>query len=582
MKKSNSLRLGNHHHHHHQLQPPHRLKPLQLPPKKVVIETKLVHTLDYSTSLSHTNPIKKSILKKPIAMTKSYNFNMSNALDYTCSRISSDEKSLANFCGQCNSCQIITYLNNLKHWFDRASHITLKKFLIGLVTRVNNIKIYKYLNDLLKPLTDSKDFVYARNKFIPSCDEDHLKATNNRCLDGDYINKQINLVWNWYSNSNNYIKLNFMLSLLKKCDQALVSVIILQVKAILDSTQARINDIINTDDDDLDEFKINENVEDQDDPEIICEAFDDEDENNNEHDDDDDDIQLKKDDEEVKKIFTSHIRPAHSMRGVKQVDFIRLLPVHLSKSILSGLDTKSLHNCLFVCKYWSNLIKEVRKESVLQKVLQDDMMLLKGTSSKGSNPYFANNVDIRVPNLYPGTYECKKNDFEKEINVQFKSECNWSNAYAGYLTRNIIVEERNCFCGSYNVLLLKEKRDEARVIHLNGTNVAFASMDKKIRFIDLKTSAERLSTIQGHSGTIKCIYICETRGILITGSYDTSVRCWSIETGKCLSIFQGHQQTVNCLSMYDDYGRIISGSSDKTCKGNYKKKEVFFSFRVLF
>ena len=187
---------------------------------------------------------------------------------------------------------------------------------------------------------------------------------------------------------------------------------------------------------------------------------------------------------------------------------------NLSKSILSALDTKSLFSCLLVCKYWSNLIKEVHKESNLHKILQDDMMLLKGTSSKGSNPYYANNVDVRVPNLYPGTYECKRNE-EKEINVQFKNECNWSNAYASYSTRNIIVEERNCYCGSYNVLLLKEKSDDNRVVHLNGQNVAYASMDKKVNFIDLKTSIERVSTIQGHSGTIKVSYILKTERISI-------------------------------------------------------------------
>jgi len=241
---------------------PHKLQPLTNTTKHVVV---LVE------SPSEQLSSKKSLVKKqPAAMTKSYNFNIGNALDYTCNRNTSD----VNFCGQCNSCQIINYLNNLKHWFDRASHITLKKFLIGLVTRVNNLKIYKYLSDLLRPLTDSKDFVYARNKFIPSCDEDHLKATNNRCLDGDYINKQINLIWNWYSNSNGYIKLNFMLGLLKKCDQALVAIIILQVKTILDSTKARINDIINPDNE-FDEFKLNETYEEQsDEPEIICEALD--------------------------------------------------------------------------------------------------------------------------------------------------------------------------------------------------------------------------------------------------------------------------------------------------------------------
>jgi hypothetical protein len=65
-----------------------------------------------------------------------------------------------------------------------------------------------------------------------------------------------------------------MLGLLKKCDQALVAIIILQVKTILDSTKARINDIINPDNE-FDEFKLNETYEEQsDEPEIICEALD--------------------------------------------------------------------------------------------------------------------------------------------------------------------------------------------------------------------------------------------------------------------------------------------------------------------
>ena len=167
-------------------------------------------------------------------MTKSYNFSLNLALDYTCHRLSGDNKSI-NFCSKCNSCQIVSQLNSLKQWFDRASQLTIKTFLNGLIVRINNIKIYKYLNDLLKPLTESKDFMYARNKFLPSCEEDQLKVTNNRCLDNEYVNKQINDVWNWYSNSSNYIKLNFMLSLLNKCDQAIVFMIIIKIKSILET-----------------------------------------------------------------------------------------------------------------------------------------------------------------------------------------------------------------------------------------------------------------------------------------------------------------------------------------------------------
>ncbi len=89
----------------------------------------------------------------------------------------------------------------------------------------------------------------------------------------------------------------------------------------------------------------------------------------------------------------------------------------------------------------------------------------------------------------------------------------------------MILEERNVFCGSYNVLLLKEKRDSHRVVNLNGKNmVALGSFDKKIRFIDLKTAEDMTMTIQGHAGSIKCICISESRKIVITGSYDTSIR----------------------------------------------------------
>lgn len=199
--------------------------------------------------------------------------------------------------------------------------------------------------------------------------------------------------------------------------------------------------------------------------------------------------------------------------------------MHLSKRILNSLNKKSLYNCLFVCKYWSNLIKEVHKEGFLHKILLDDMMLLKGTSSKGSNPKYANNVDVKVPNLYPGSYDVRKNEFEHEISASFKSEYNWDKAYSGFLTRNVIMEERNVFCGAYNVLLLKEKRDPHRVIHFNGKNtIAFGSFDKKLRFIDLKSATEKNTTIQGHAGSIKCIYICEEKRIVITGSFDTSIR----------------------------------------------------------
>lgn len=149
-------------------------------------------------------------------------------------------------------------------------------------------------------------------------------------------------------------------------------------------------------------------------------------------------------------------------------------------------------------------------------------------------------MDVKVPNLVPGTHELLLKPNEQQVSTTFKSECNWTNAYAGFSTRNVIMEERNVLCGQYNVLVMKEKHDRQRVCHLNGpSTIAFSSsLDQKLRFIELKTAQERALTIRGHAASIRCVYIYELKRIVITGSYDTSVRVWSIDTGKCLRIFQ--------------------------------------------
>lgn len=130
-----------------------------------------------------------------------------------------------------------------------------------------------------------------------------------------------------------------------------------------------------------------------------------------------------------------------------------------------------------------------------------------------------------MPNLISGTFNVILNENEEEYNQKTKADFTWENAYKGVSTRKVILEERNVYCGSYNVLLLKDKRDSHRVVCLNGdTTVVTASFDKKIRFIDIKTAEDKPLTIQGHAGSIKCIYISEACGIVITGSFDTSIR----------------------------------------------------------
>lgn len=57
-------------------------------------------------------------------------------------------------------------------------------------------------------------------------------------------------------------------------------------------------------------------------------------------------------------------------------DFIRYLPVHLSKMILSMLDTVSLYNALCVSLHWGRLAEEVRLEHIVNQQIKEQVMLM--------------------------------------------------------------------------------------------------------------------------------------------------------------------------------------------------------------
>ena len=60
----------------------------------------------------------------------------------------------------------------------------------------------------------------------------------------------------------------------------------------------------------------------------------------------------------------------------KQRDFIRRLPVYISKSILGYLDFQSLVNCVCVSRHWRFLAEEVKNELRAQRIKKDDVMLI--------------------------------------------------------------------------------------------------------------------------------------------------------------------------------------------------------------
>ncbi|KAL1842203.1 hypothetical protein VTK73DRAFT_3174 [Phialemonium thermophilum] len=77
-----------------------------------------------------------------------------------------------------------------------------------------------------------------------------------------------------------------------------------------------------------------------------------------------------------------------------------------------------------------------------------------------------------------------------------------------------------------------------------------------------KYGRAHLTILKGHTNGITCLQIDE--GIMISGSYDTTARVWSLETGEELRVLRGHQKGIRSLQ-FDDQ-KLITGSIDGMIK----------------
>ncbi|ETO12405.1 WD-40 repeat protein [Reticulomyxa filosa] len=115
-----------------------------------------------------------------------------------------------------------------------------------------------------------------------------------------------------------------------------------------------------------------------------------------------------------------------------------------------------------------------------------------------------------------------------------------------------------------------------------GRYLCSGSSDKTIRLWDIETS-KSLNIFNGHTKNVKCIDISPLRnndnsnniGIIggngytiCSGSWDTTIRIWDIETTKQLNIYKGHSNWINSVKYGSNelMNTILSGSVDKSIR----------------
>jgi WD40 repeat protein len=74
----------------------------------------------------------------------------------------------------------------------------------------------------------------------------------------------------------------------------------------------------------------------------------------------------------------------------------------------------------------------------------------------------------------------------------------------------------------------------------------------------------QMAVLSGHTGWVRCLAFSSDGTSLVSGSDDTTLKLWDIQTGGAVKTFHGHTGHVYSVSISPDCTTVASGSSDNT------------------
>ena len=99
----------------------------------------------------------------------------------------------------------------------------------------------------------------------------------------------------------------------------------------------------------------------------------------------------------------------------------------------------------------------------------------------------------------------------------------------------------------------------------NGKRIASGSWDKTIRIWSVKSGQEK-RVLQGCESDVNCVAFSPNGKLLVSGLDNNAIFIWRVIDGKKHGELQGHNDKVTCLQFSPDGEFILSGSWDQTLR----------------
>lgn len=307
-----------------------------------------------------------------------------------------------------------------------------------------------------------------------------------------------------------------------------------------------------------------------------------------------------------------------SVRELIRIDFLSALPPELSFKILRYLDTASLCRAAQVSPRWRALADDdvvwhrmceqhIRRKCnkcgwglplLDRKRLREAKREIELRASNWGNHASAEPVD-GAPNGTCSVVELPTPGMKRKLSLQeqdescdmIKRHCNspayrpdrperaetdddyykpryrpWKDVYRDRFIVGLNWKHRRC-----TQKVFRGHTDSVMCLQFEDNILMTGSYDATVKIWDMETG-EELRTLRGHSAGVRCLQFDDTK--LITGSLDRSVRVWNWRTGECISRYNGHSEAV--IALHFDDTLLASASVDRTVKiWNFKDKSTF-------
>lgn len=116
--------------------------------------------------------------------------------------------------------------------------------------------------------------------------------------------------------------------------------------------------------------------------------------------------------------------------------------------------------------------------------------------------------------------------------------------------------------GRCTTKILRGHTNGVMCLQFDDNMLISGSYDSTVKIWDLNTG-EEIRTLTGHGSGIRCLQF-DDKGKLMTGSLDNTLKLWNWRTGACLRTFQAHTAGIITLHFVGRY--VASGSMDKTVR----------------